>query len=86
MVQKLELFPTSYEYSIGKYNNLKEMFVRGDVDISGGTGITYSNGSISISSIPYYTASKQTNSQHSQNTGPIPVTGFHNYACNPRLS
>jgi len=35
MVQKLELFPTSYEYSIGKYNNLKEMFVRGDVDISG---------------------------------------------------
>jgi hypothetical protein len=35
MVQKLELFPTSYEYSIGKYNNLKEIFVRGDVDISG---------------------------------------------------
>ncbi len=35
MVQKLELFPTSYEYSIGKYNNLKELFVRGDVDISG---------------------------------------------------
>ena len=35
MVQKLELFPTTYEYSIGKYDNLKEMFVRGDVDISG---------------------------------------------------
>lgn len=54
-----------------------------DSYLSGGTGITYSNGSISISSIPYYTASKQTNSQHSPNTGHIPVTGFHNYACNP---
>lgn len=40
MVQKLELFPTSYEYSIGKYNNLKEMFVRGDVDISGNIAIS----------------------------------------------
>lgn len=51
MVQKLELFPTSYEYSIGKYNNLKEMFIRGDVDISGNiamSGNINTNGNINF--------------------------------------
>ena len=59
MVQKLELFPTSYEYSIGKYNNLKEMFVRGDVDISGNiamSGNIYCNeiNSTSITGTTFY--------------------------------
>ena len=51
MVQKLELFPTTYEYSIGKYDNLKEMFVRGDVDISGNiemSGNINTNGNINF--------------------------------------
>ena len=35
MVQNIELFSATDKYSIGKNNNLKEIFVNGDVDISG---------------------------------------------------
>lgn len=54
MTQYIELFSNSSEYSIGQHNNLKELTVRGEVDISGNITIDKdikSTGDISCNTI-----------------------------------